>query len=101
MTRIGTGLLKETRASQEDSKSSIRKDVLSLLVQANTMQGIPKAQRMKDEDIIARAYKTCSKLAIFAQYALKRSPPSSSLVTKQQGTGPSVPLAILPWNLKY
>ena len=62
MTRIGTSLLKETRASQEDGKSSIRKDILSLLVQANTMQGIPEAQRMKDEDIIARAYKTCFKL---------------------------------------
>ena len=64
------------------------------------MQGMPEAQRMKDEDIIARAYKTCFKL-IFAQYALQRSPLSLSLVTKQQGTESSVLLAILPSNLKY
>ena len=62
MTRIGTGLLKETRASGEDSKSSIKKDILSLLVRANT-KCRPEA-RMKDGDIIARAYKLVLNLCV-------------------------------------
>ena len=57
MDRIGTGLLKQSKASQENSKSSSRKDILSLLVQANTMQDVPEAQRMTDEDVLARAYR--------------------------------------------
>ena len=57
MSRIGAGLLKQSKASQENSKSSTRKDILSLLVQANTMQDLPEAQRMTDEDVLARAYR--------------------------------------------
>ncbi|KAF8804371.1 cytochrome P450, partial [Phlegmacium glaucopus] len=30
------------------------KDILSLLVQANSMQGLPEARRMKDEDVLDR-----------------------------------------------
>ena len=51
MNRIGTGLL---RQSKGDTKLSHRKDVLSVLVQANSMEG--KAHQMKDEDVVSRAY---------------------------------------------
>ena len=50
MRRIGRGLLKESRGD----KLSHRKDVLSVLAQANTME--EKAYQMKDEDVISRAY---------------------------------------------
>jgi hypothetical protein len=59
MNRIGTGLLKQTKASLADdkanSKSSRRKDILTLLVRANTME--VEAERIKDEDMMARTYK--------------------------------------------
>lgn len=56
MARIAARLIKESKAFQESSKLS-SKDILSLLVQANTMQELPEAQRLKDEDVMARAYK--------------------------------------------
>ena len=49
MNRIGTGILKQTR-----DKSMHRKDILSVLAQANTME--EKAYQMKDEDVMSRAY---------------------------------------------
>ena len=54
MNRIGTDLLKQSKASDEDSKSSGRKDILSLLVQANTMEDVQG--RMTDEDVLDRVY---------------------------------------------
>ena len=59
MVRIGSYLLKQSKASYEDkhSKSSGRKDILSLLVQANTIEDLPAEQRMTDEDVLARMYK--------------------------------------------
>ena len=57
MGRIGSDLLRESKACQEDSKlSSSRKDILSLLIRANTMQDLPEAHRLNDE-VMARAYK--------------------------------------------
>ena len=44
MNRIGTGLLMQSRS---DKSSSLRKDILSILAQANTME--EKAHQMKDE----------------------------------------------------
>ena len=59
MARIGARLIKESKASQESSKSSSKhKDILSLLVQANIRQDLPEVQRLKDEDVVARAYKS-------------------------------------------
>jgi hypothetical protein len=58
MTRIGIDLLKQTKASLADdkaSKLSRRKDLLSLLTHANTME--EEAHRMTDEDVMARASK--------------------------------------------
>jgi hypothetical protein len=47
MNRIGTGLIK-------GDKSSDRKDILSVLAQANSME--EGAHQMKDEDVMSRAY---------------------------------------------
>jgi len=49
--------MKQSKAAQEDDKPSGRKDILSLLIQANTMQDLPEAQRMTDEDVLSRVYK--------------------------------------------
>ena len=51
MNRIGTGLLKQSKGD----KSSHRKDILSVLAQANSME--EEAHRMNDEDVMSRAYK--------------------------------------------
>ena len=79
MNRIGTGLLKQSKGN----KTSHRKDILSLLAQANTME--EKAYQMKDEDVMSRAYKF-----ILDWYCLlihsQRSLLSSLLVMKQRGT---------------
>ena len=49
MNRIGTGLLKQSKGDE----SSQRKDILSVLAKANTMED--EAHRMKDEDVMSRA----------------------------------------------
>ena len=51
MNRIGTGLLKQSKGD----KLSPRRDVLSVLARANSME--EKAHQMKDEDVMSRAYK--------------------------------------------
>ena len=50
MNLIGTGLLKQSR----DDKSSQRKDIFSVLAQANMEE---RAHQMKDEDLMSRAYR--------------------------------------------
>ena len=55
MNRIGTDLIKQSKACHEDNKSSGRKDILSLLVQANTMEE-DQPGRMTDEDVLDRVY---------------------------------------------
>ena len=49
MKRIGSGLLKQSKGD----KSSHRKDILSVLAQANTMED--EARQMNDEDVMSRA----------------------------------------------
>ena len=51
MNRIGTELLRQSKGD----KPSHRKDILSVLVQANIME--EAAYQMKDEDAMSRAYK--------------------------------------------
>ena len=51
MKRIGTDLLKKSK----DNKSSGRKDILSVLIQANTMEDL--SGQMSDEDVLDRVYK--------------------------------------------
>lgn len=84
---IGSNLLKQSKASYEESKHSKspgRKDILSLLVQANTMEDLPVEQRMTDEEVLARMYKPILDRCIFS-ICSQRYPLSFSLVTKQQG----------------
>ena len=52
MSRIGRGLLKQSKG--DNLKSSHHKNILSVLVHANTME--EKAHQMKDEDVLSRAY---------------------------------------------
>ena len=52
MDRIGTGLLKQSKT--DESTSSTRKDILSVLVQANSMEN--QAHQMSEEDVLSRAY---------------------------------------------
>ena len=63
MNRIGTELLKQSR-----DKSSYRKDLLSVLARANTME--EKAHQMKEEDVISRAYKPILEWCIYS-YTLR------------------------------
>lgn len=62
MERIGAQLIKESTASLEDDNrnrnkpSRSRKDILSLMIQANNRPDLPEAQRLKDKDVMSRAY---------------------------------------------
>ena len=55
MSRIGADLLKQSKTFQDDKsgKSPSHRDILSLLIQANTMQDLPESQQMGDEDVVA------------------------------------------------
>ena len=57
MNRIGTGLLKQTMAARDNDKGnkSRRKDILSLLAHANSLEA--EGQRITEEDILARTHK--------------------------------------------
>ena len=64
MTRIGHGLLEESRAvvMSEKKNSFLAKDswkgrdLLSLLVRANMATDLPSTQRMSDDDVVSRNY---------------------------------------------
>jgi hypothetical protein len=63
MTRIGHGLLEESRAMvMSEKNSSLAKDswkgrdLLSLLVRANMATDLPSTQRMSDADVVSRKY---------------------------------------------
>ncbi|KAF8809593.1 cytochrome P450 [Phlegmacium glaucopus] len=83
MRHIGSDLLKQSKASHEDDKgikSSGRKDILSLLVQANAMQDLPEVQRMSDEDVLAQiptfliaGHETTSVAMAWALYSLTQN----------------------------
>ncbi|KAF8802406.1 cytochrome P450 [Phlegmacium glaucopus] len=82
MGRIGSDLLKQSKASHGDkrNKSSGRKDILSLLVQANTMQDLPEVQRLTDEDVLAQiptfliaGHETTSVAMAWALYSLTQN----------------------------
>jgi len=59
MDRTGNQLLKEGKAAlaeangKKDEKSK-KRDLLSLLLQANLSTDIPESQRMNDRDVLAR-----------------------------------------------
>jgi hypothetical protein len=64
MDRIGTGLLEQSKGV----KSFERKDILSILAQANSKE--EKGHRMKDEDVKSRAYKLILDWCIYS-YTLR------------------------------
>jgi len=80
MTRIGAHLLSESKASQKDDKFPKSKDILSLMIRSNTMQEVPYAQRLKDEDMMAQiptfliaGHETTSITMTWALYALTQN----------------------------
>jgi hypothetical protein len=62
MLRIGTQLLNDSKQaatkSEKDKKSWEGRDILSLLVRANIMPGVPKSQRLNDDEVLARELQT-------------------------------------------
>jgi len=62
MGRIGRQLLSDSKAAIEESEkggkrnSAQRRDLLSLLVTANTSPDLLDSQRLSDEDVLARLY---------------------------------------------
>ncbi|KAJ7696167.1 cytochrome P450, partial [Mycena metata] len=80
MRRIGQRLLRDSKqkialGSSVDSVAS--RDLLSLLVHANTTEDIPEAQRLSDEDVLAQVptflvagHETTSTAATWALFAL-------------------------------
>ena len=62
MQRIGLDLLTESKAAivadEKDGRISRSRDLLSLLVRANTANDLPESQRMSDVDVLARPSQT-------------------------------------------
>jgi hypothetical protein len=60
MKRIGRDLLDASKAaaatSDGDKGSTRSRDLLSLLVRANTAVDLPDSQRLSDADVVARTY---------------------------------------------
>lgn len=59
MRRIGLGLLRESRQKILDGSSAdsvASRDLLSLLVRANMAKDISEAQRLSEEDVLARKW---------------------------------------------
>ncbi|KDR83061.1 hypothetical protein GALMADRAFT_238857 [Galerina marginata CBS 339.88] len=88
MARIGDKLLRESKASLKandgqgkgEDAASTRRDLLSLLVKANTSANLPPNQRMKDEDVLAQVptflvagHETTSSAAAWALFALTQN----------------------------
>ena len=58
MQRIGHGLLAESKAAivahEKGGEASRSRDLLSLLVRANTVKDLPQSQKMSDANVLAR-----------------------------------------------
>ncbi|KAJ6566145.1 cytochrome P450 [Mycena capillaripes] len=82
MRRIGQRLLRESKQKIADGSSAdsiASRDLLSLLVRANTAKDIPEAQRLSDEDVLAQVptflvagHETTSTAATWALFALAK-----------------------------
>ncbi|KAJ7260996.1 cytochrome P450 [Mycena rebaudengoi] len=80
MMRIGRELLRESKntiVEGETFQSGRGRDLLSLLVRANTSKDIPESQRLSDSDVLAQVptflvagYETTSTAATWALFAL-------------------------------
>lgn len=77
MSRIGTQLLRESKASIHEKSEWKTRDLLSLLVKSNMDTDIPEHQRMTDQDVLAQVptflvagHETTSTGTTWALYAL-------------------------------
>ena len=86
MTRIGRQLLNDSKAAVAASektgeKNSVRKrDLLSLLVRANTATDLSDSQRMSDEDVLARKCPITNKRKVIDLILIIEVPTVSALI---------------------
>jgi len=91
MNRIGAGLVKQSKASHNDdkeNKSAKGKNILSLLVHANTMEA--EAERITDDDVMAQiptfliaGHETTSITMTWALYALTQNTDAQTKLRKE------------------
>lgn len=76
MDRIGYQILNERKAALSSEQKVSDRDVLSLLVKANT--AADPSHRLSDEDVLARqqSFLPCICMSIFTNDILQRSPRS-------------------------
>ncbi|KAF7968666.1 hypothetical protein HWV62_29753 [Athelia sp. TMB] len=83
MLRIGAGLLADAQAAQAsgDKSGAQGRDLLSLLVHANTAEDIPPSQRLSDADVIAQVptfliagHETTANATAWALFRLTQAP---------------------------
>ncbi|KAF7971062.1 hypothetical protein HWV62_22113 [Athelia sp. TMB] len=83
MTRIGNGLLAEAKqtVASGDMSGVNGRDILSLLVRANTDKDLPESQRLSDEDVLAQVptflvagHETTSTATSWALFLLTQAP---------------------------
>jgi hypothetical protein len=87
VTRIGGKLLRESQREISmgvASQSGRARDLLSLLVRANTSKDIPESQRLSDKDVLAREYLSAIFYSTLNENQ-QRCPHSSSLATRPRG----------------
>lgn len=67
MRRIGLQLLQESKneMAQNGTEKGRSRDLLSLLVRANTSKDLPASQRLSDEDVLARTSLFCGPISTF------------------------------------
>jgi hypothetical protein len=59
MTRISRGLLENSKKELAESgalEAGGGRDLLSLLIRANTSKDVPESQRLSDEDVLSRTF---------------------------------------------
>lgn len=83
MARVGNGLLADAKAALNagDKSSAQGRDLLSLLVHANTAEDIPLDQRLSDTDVLAQVptflvagHETTSTATSWALFCLTQAP---------------------------
>ncbi|KAJ7262670.1 cytochrome P450 [Mycena haematopus] len=94
MMRIGRKLLQDSSKEMAESgtfeKSRSRRDLLSLLVRANTSKDIPASQRLSDEDVLAQVptflvagHETTSTATTWALFALTQNLPAQKRLREE------------------
>ncbi|KAJ6510544.1 cytochrome P450 [Mycena sanguinolenta] len=91
MMRIGRQLLQDSRKEMAQSGEKSRaRDLLSLLVRANTSKDIPASQRLSDEDVLAQVptflvagHETTSTATTWALFALTQNIPAQKRLREE------------------